>query len=88
MHDVHVHVGMLINSACVFFFPLCSRTKLAVVDENNVLMVYNVTTKELLYQEPNASSVAWNSHCEVSSQPPFQLASKTAAKSAHMTLNY
>ena len=43
----------------------CSRTKLAVVDENNILMVYDVITKELLYQEPNASSVAWNSHCEV-----------------------
>ena len=48
---IHVHV--------------CSRTKLAVVDENNVLMVYDVSSKELLYQEPNASSVAWNSHCEV-----------------------
>ena len=52
-------------------FALCthvisSRTKLAVVDENSVLMVYDVTSKELLYQEPNASSVAWNSHCEVS----------------------
>ena len=31
-------------------------------------MVYDVTTRELLYQEPNASSVAWNSHCEVETE--------------------
>ena len=46
-------------------YVFSSRTKLAVVDENSVLMVYDITSKELLYQEPNASSVAWNSHCEV-----------------------
>ena len=50
-------------AVCVYVFS--SRTKLAVVDENSVLMVYDITSKELLYQEPNASSVAWNSHCEV-----------------------
>ena len=38
------------------------------VDENSVLMVYDVTTRELLYQEPNATSVAWNSNCEVERQ--------------------
>ena len=38
------------------------------VDENSVLMVYDVTTRELLYQEPNATSVAWNSHCEVETE--------------------
>ena len=43
----------------------CSGTQLSVVDEKSVLMVYDVSTRELLYQEPNASSVAWNSHCEV-----------------------
>ena len=46
-------------------FPFSSRTKLAVVDDNNVLMVYDLTTKQLLYQEPNASSVAWNEQYEV-----------------------
>ena len=50
---------------CVCVYVFSSRTKLAVVDENSVLMVYDITSKELLYQEPNASSVAWNSHCEV-----------------------
>ncbi|XP_073431059.1 intraflagellar transport protein 122 homolog isoform X1 [Dendrobates tinctorius] len=41
-----------------------SRNKLAVVDENNTCLVYDITTKELLFQEPNANSVAWNTQCE------------------------
>ncbi|PSN54470.1 Intraflagellar transport protein 122 [Blattella germanica] len=41
-----------------------SRKKLAVVDENNQCLVYDVQKKELLFQEPNANSVAWNSNCE------------------------
>ncbi|XP_064607326.1 intraflagellar transport protein 122 homolog isoform X2 [Liolophura sinensis] len=41
-----------------------SRTKLAVVDENNTCLVYDLTSKDLLFQEPNANSVAWNTHCE------------------------
>ena len=46
----------------------CSRTKLAIVDENNTLLVFDLFTKELLFQEPNANSVAWNTHCEVGEQ--------------------
>ncbi|PRP80717.1 hypothetical protein PROFUN_11590 [Planoprotostelium fungivorum] len=42
----------------------CSRMKLAVVDENNNCLVYNLATKELLFQETNANSVAWNSDLE------------------------
>ncbi|KAG8546160.1 hypothetical protein GDO81_019675 [Engystomops pustulosus] len=41
-----------------------SRNKLAVVDENNTCLVYDITSKELLFQEPNANSVAWNTQCE------------------------
>uniref|UniRef100_A0A667ZHE5 Intraflagellar transport protein 122 homolog n=1 Tax=Myripristis murdjan TaxID=586833 RepID=A0A667ZHE5_9TELE len=41
-----------------------SRNKLAVVDEHNTLLVYDITSKELLFQEPNANSVAWNTQCE------------------------
>ncbi|KAJ3038043.1 hypothetical protein HK097_003308, partial [Rhizophlyctis rosea] len=41
-----------------------SRTKLAVVDEHNVCLVYDLKTKQLLYQEPNANSVAWNTEHE------------------------
>ncbi|XP_064399631.1 intraflagellar transport protein 122 homolog isoform X2 [Halichondria panicea] len=41
-----------------------SRTKLAVVDENSTLLVYNLNNKELLYQEPNANSVSWNTQYE------------------------
>ncbi|KAI9197284.1 WD40-repeat-containing domain protein [Polychytrium aggregatum] len=40
------------------------RTKLAIVDEHNTCLVYSTKTKELLYQEPNANSVAWNSEME------------------------
>ncbi|CAB4004101.1 intraflagellar transport 122 homolog, partial [Paramuricea clavata] len=42
----------------------CSRTKIAVVDENNTCLVYNLKNKELLFQEPGANSVAWNTHNE------------------------
>ncbi|XP_032827224.2 intraflagellar transport protein 122 homolog [Petromyzon marinus] len=41
-----------------------SRNKLAVVDEHNVCLVYDLRTRELLFQEPNANSVAWNTQCE------------------------
>nr|XP_013000488.1 intraflagellar transport protein 122 homolog isoform X3 [Cavia porcellus] len=40
------------------------RNKLAVVDENDTCLVYDIHTKELLFQEPNANSVAWNTQCE------------------------
>ncbi|XP_040008759.1 intraflagellar transport protein 122 homolog [Xiphias gladius] len=35
-----------------------SRNKLAVVDEHSTLLVYDINSKELLFQEPNANSVA------------------------------
>ncbi|CAM1154605.1 IFT122 (predicted) [Pycnogonum litorale] len=41
-----------------------SRTKLAIVDQNNTCLVYDILTKELLFQEPDANSVAWNSQVE------------------------
>ena len=70
MHIIQILTFSTRNSVSAVSFAVCvyvfsSRTKLAVVDENSVLMVYDITSKELLYQEPNASSVAWNSHCEV-----------------------
>lgn len=37
-----------------------NHSKLAVVDENNLLVVYDLMKKVLIYQEPNATSVAWN----------------------------
>lgn len=42
------------------------HSKLAVVDESSTLFVYDVTTKdtELLFQEPNAVSVFWNTISE------------------------
>lgn len=41
-----------------------SRMKLAVVDEINQVHVYDLETKELLFQEPNATSAAWNAYFE------------------------
>jgi intraflagellar transport protein 122 len=37
-----------------------NRQKIAVVDENQTLFVYNIKTGYLLFQEPKANSVAWN----------------------------
>lgn len=42
----------------------CRRKKLAVVDETSNLLVYDLDTQQLLYQEPNANSVAWNTEME------------------------
>ncbi|XP_042142808.1 intraflagellar transport protein 122 homolog [Ixodes scapularis] len=36
------------------------RKRLAVVDEKGTCLVYHLTSKQLLFQEPNANSVAWN----------------------------
>jgi intraflagellar transport protein 122 len=42
-----------------------SQTKLAAVDESNVLLVYDLKRSgNLLYQEPNTTSVAWNIYFE------------------------
>ncbi|KAI8842583.1 WD40-repeat-containing domain protein [Chytridium lagenaria] len=43
---------------------LSQPSKLAVVDEHNTCLVYDLKTKELLFQEPNANSVAWNTELE------------------------
>ncbi|KAJ3351285.1 hypothetical protein HDU83_009012 [Entophlyctis luteolus] len=41
-----------------------SRTKLAVVDDQNMCLVYCLKRKELLFQEPDANSVSWNSELD------------------------
>ncbi|CAD5218534.1 unnamed protein product [Bursaphelenchus okinawaensis] len=41
-----------------------SKRKLAIVDENNVCMMFDIVTKELISQEPNITSVAFNSENE------------------------
>ena len=37
-----------------------SHTKLAVIDDTLTLYVYDLKTQELLFQEPNAITVFWN----------------------------
>lgn len=41
-----------------------SRMKLAVVDENANCLVYHLKNKELIFQESNANSIAWNTEYE------------------------
>ncbi|XP_077972109.1 intraflagellar transport protein 122 homolog [Styela clava] len=41
-----------------------SRNKLAIVNENATLMVYDINTKEILFEEKDANSVAWNTQNE------------------------
>eukprot|EP00727_Mastigamoeba_balamuthi_P011662 m51a1_g7118 putative intraflagellar transport protein 122 homolog isoform x2 (1281) ;mRNA; r:111972-117314 len=54
-------ISLIKQKSCVRCLDLsASRKKLAIVDENNQCLVYDLATKELLYAEPNANSVAWN----------------------------
>jgi len=41
-----------------------SRKKLAIVDDSSNCYVYDIDSKELLFREPNADSVAWNTEME------------------------
>ncbi|CEG41209.1 intraflagellar transport protein 122 homolog [Plasmopara halstedii] len=41
-----------------------NREKLAVVDDTQKCYVYDLTTKELLFEESAVNSVAWNTECE------------------------
>ena len=41
-----------------------SRTKLSIVDENAAVLVYDIKSKKLLFEDSNANSVAWNTDLE------------------------
>jgi intraflagellar transport protein 122 len=41
-----------------------SRNKLAVVDENSKVYIYDLLTQQVLFEENNANSVAWNTDME------------------------
>ena len=41
-----------------------SRTKLAIVDENAAVLVYDIKSKKLLFEDAGANSVAWNTDLE------------------------
>ncbi|GFU46426.1 intraflagellar transport protein 122 homolog [Trichonephila clavipes] len=58
-----VHV-LKINSSIRCLDLSAKRQKLAVVDDNSICSVYDLSSNSLLYQEPNANSVAWNNHNE------------------------
>ena len=54
---------LLEGHSAVFYSS--SRNKFVVMDDVGTLSAYNLPTKELLYQESNANSVAWNTQYEV-----------------------
>ena len=41
-----------------------SRKKLAVVDENSKVFIYDLATQNVLFEDVNANSVAWNTDME------------------------
>ena len=57
-------VLLTISSAIRCLDLSSSRARLAVVDEHSTLQVYDLASKKLEFQEPNANSVAWNAECE------------------------
>lgn len=60
------HLVFMCLSVCfsVIHHTHCSRRKLSVVDENSNCLVYDLDSKELLFTESNANSVAWNTEHE------------------------
>lgn len=58
-------VHLLSISAAIRCLDLsASRRKIAIVDEHSTCQVFDLASRELLYKEPNANSVAWNTHFE------------------------
>ncbi|KAJ9521796.1 hypothetical protein QJQ45_024656 [Haematococcus lacustris] len=58
-------IQLVKHSASVRCLDLsASRNKLAVVDENASVLVYDLITKERIFEEKNANSVAWNTEFE------------------------
>lgn len=55
----------LTSLACCRCLDLSSsRRKLALVDDNNKVLVYDVRSKAVMFQDKNANSVAWNTQLE------------------------
>nr|XP_026691357.1 intraflagellar transport protein 122 homolog [Ciona intestinalis] len=53
-----------INSSIRCLDLSMKRTKLAIISDNSTCHVYDIATKELLFEEVNANSVAWNTQNE------------------------
>ncbi len=63
--DNRFPVRLIKHSAPVRCLDLsASRNKLAVVDENSKVYVYELSTQEVVFEESNANSVAWNTEME------------------------
>lgn len=63
--DNSIPVQLIKLDSCVRCLDLSvSRRKLAAVDDKSTLHVFDLRTKQELFSEPNASSVAWNTDNE------------------------
>jgi intraflagellar transport protein 122 len=63
--DNRFPVRLIKHQAPVRCLDLSStRKKLAVVDENSKVFVYDLMTQEVIFEESNANSVAWNTDME------------------------
>lgn len=59
--DNRFPVKLIKHSAPVRCLDLsASRKKLAVVDENSKVFIYDLATQQVLFEDSNANSVAWN----------------------------
>ena len=61
---VHRHTAAADALTCRCLDLSSSRRKLAVVDDNNKVLVYSLQSRAVLYQDKNANSVAWNTEFE------------------------
>uniref|UniRef100_A0A061R9P9 Intraflagellar transport protein 122 n=1 Tax=Tetraselmis sp. GSL018 TaxID=582737 RepID=A0A061R9P9_9CHLO len=58
-------ISLIRHSASIRCLDLsASRNKLAVVDENTSVFIYHLISKELLFEDRNCNSVAWNTEFE------------------------
>ncbi|SPQ96247.1 unnamed protein product (mitochondrion) [Plasmodiophora brassicae] len=58
-------IQLLQHSAAIRCLDLSpSRKKIAIVDENSTVLIYNLETKRVVFDDQNANSVAWNTQMD------------------------
>ncbi|GAV02946.1 hypothetical protein RvY_13447 [Ramazzottius varieornatus] len=62
LNQPFLHTLLKIPSVPIGLDVNLNHSKLAVVGENNVIYVYDLASKVMLYQEPGADSCAWNQY--------------------------
>jgi intraflagellar transport protein 122 len=63
--DNHFPIEVITHKSPVRCLDLsCDRRKVALVDEQSCIFVYDMKTKEVLFEDTNANSVSWNTDME------------------------